>query len=180
MRRQYRMSAAQDFRLAQVCRMVSGGTPSKGNPEYWGGDVPWVTAKDMKGFELTSSGLCLTERGAEKVWVAPTECVLVLVRGMQLLRSLPVCVNRVRTAFNQDVKALIPNANVRARYLAWALRAQEESILGQVDTAGHGTRRLASDILGSIRIRVPSLREQDRMRRLARARREQREPRCQA
>jgi restriction endonuclease S subunit len=28
--------------------VVSGGTPSKKNPEYWDGNIPWVSCKDMK------------------------------------------------------------------------------------------------------------------------------------
>ncbi len=27
---------------------VSGGTPSKSEPEFWDGDIPWVSPKDMK------------------------------------------------------------------------------------------------------------------------------------
>ena len=34
--------------LSDVCRFQSGGTPSKKNPEFWQGTIPWVSPKDMK------------------------------------------------------------------------------------------------------------------------------------
>lgn len=35
-------------KLKYAASFVSGGTPSKGVPEYWDGDVPWASAKDLK------------------------------------------------------------------------------------------------------------------------------------
>jgi type I restriction enzyme S subunit len=34
---------------------MSGGTPSKSNPDFWGGPIPWVSAKSMKSFLLHDS-----------------------------------------------------------------------------------------------------------------------------
>ena len=52
------MSAFADeiIRLRNVGIWSGGGTPSKANPEYWdNGDIPWVSPKDMKTFELHDS-----------------------------------------------------------------------------------------------------------------------------
>lgn len=35
-------------RLKYSVFFFGGGTPSKDNPEYWTGDIPWVSPKDMK------------------------------------------------------------------------------------------------------------------------------------
>jgi len=35
--------------------LKSGGTPSKGKATYWGGNYPWVTAKDLKSSVLLDS-----------------------------------------------------------------------------------------------------------------------------
>ena len=34
-------------KLSQVVDFVSGGTPSTSNPEYWDGDIPWLSVKDF-------------------------------------------------------------------------------------------------------------------------------------
>jgi type I restriction enzyme S subunit len=36
-------------KLGELADIQSGATPSKGNPEFWNGSIPWVSAKDMKG-----------------------------------------------------------------------------------------------------------------------------------
>ena len=35
--------------LGGVTKWSSGGTPAKDNPEYWNGDIPWMTASSMHG-----------------------------------------------------------------------------------------------------------------------------------
>ncbi len=31
--------------IGEVCEVVSGGTPKTGNPDFWDGEIPWVTPK---------------------------------------------------------------------------------------------------------------------------------------
>ena len=34
--------------LSDVAQMESGHTPSRNHPEYWGGDIPWISVKDAR------------------------------------------------------------------------------------------------------------------------------------
>lgn len=34
-------------KLADIAAIVVGGTPSTANPDYWNGDILWVTPKDL-------------------------------------------------------------------------------------------------------------------------------------
>lgn len=34
--------------LADIARLESGHTPSRRHPEYWGGDIPWISLRDAK------------------------------------------------------------------------------------------------------------------------------------
>jgi len=35
-------------RLGEVCeKIISGGTPSKGHPEYWGGSIYWLSPSEL-------------------------------------------------------------------------------------------------------------------------------------
>ena len=29
--------------------LIGGGTPKTSNPDYWGGDIPWISVKDFNG-----------------------------------------------------------------------------------------------------------------------------------
>lgn len=48
-------------KLNDVCRITGGGTPSMGNSDYWGGDILWVTPKDMGLEIITNSELKITK-----------------------------------------------------------------------------------------------------------------------
>ena len=146
--------------LSELAVFYSGGTPNKANPTYWGGSIPWVTVKDMKGIRLDGAIDTLTEQGADTVRVVPTGAVLVLVRGMGLFKDLPVVLCDAPVAFNQDIKALVPKKDVDNQFLAYALFARKGDILKHVETAGHGTGRLDTDLLKSTRVPLPPLPEQ--------------------
>jgi type I restriction enzyme, S subunit len=147
--------------LGQVVDFISGGTPSKDEPSFWGGSVPWVSAKDMKQFLLHDAEDHLTEEGAKQATrVSPEGTVLLLTRGMTLLTDVPICVIRRPMAFNQDVKALRPRTGIRGEYLPYLLLGLKPRLLNLVDLAGHGTGRLNLDELKSLEIVLPPEDEQ--------------------
>ena len=155
--------------LGECARFQSGGTPSKERGDYWGGDFPWVTAKDMKTLCLTGSELRLTKSGKEVAAIAPALSVLVLTRGMTLLKDLPVGLVMQEASFNQDVKALIAKDGIDPWFLAYQLLANKSEILDLVDTAGHGTGRLDTELLKAFEIPVAPPKEQQAAARIIRA-----------
>lgn len=149
-------------KLGDIVQLVSGGTPSKSNPLFWEGNVPWVSPKDMKRFWLSDSEDHVSSSVPEEtnLKMIPEKTVLIVVRGMILAHTVPICMTRVPVTTNQDIKALLPITNINPVYLAWALLVQHESILGKVSTASHGTKRLETDILLATPVTVPPLKSQ--------------------
>lgn len=161
---------SQWVELEQVADFSSGGTPSKANSAYWNGNIPWVSAKDMKSPRLQDTEDHISEMGlASGSRLAPAGSTLVLVRGMTLLNDVPMCIASRDVAFNQDIKALTPKCNVVGSYLNYALRAAKPQLLAAVDLAGHGTGKIPTDILKSIRIWLPDAKEQLRIARVLEA-----------
>ncbi len=147
--------------LGRVADFLSGGTPSKDRTDYWGGSIPWVSAKDMKRFRLEDTEDHVTEDGAKSgTKVVPAGTVLMLARGMTLLNDVPICVAGQAMAFNQDVKALRPKSGVRNEFLPYLLLGHKEHLLSSVDLAGHGTGRLNSDELKGLDVLLPPEPEQ--------------------
>jgi type I restriction enzyme, S subunit len=149
--------------LDDVATFSSGGTPSKEEPNYWEGDYPWISAKDMKSFSIKDAGLKLTHEGLAVAKIAKKGSVLVLVRGMTLLKDLPVGYVERDVAFNQDIKALVAKSGVSGLFLAYALIANKNRILNLVNVAGHGTGRLDTTLLKEFPIDLPPLLEQCRI-----------------
>ena len=52
-------------RLGDVAEFQQGGTPSKSRPEYWEGDIPFVTGADLREFRISRDNArsFLTDQG---------------------------------------------------------------------------------------------------------------------
>jgi type I restriction enzyme S subunit len=147
--------------LADLVTFKSGGTPRTQNPDYWSGEIPWISAKDLTSFRLSDSQLKVTMLGAQSgTRLVPEGTVLLLVRGMTLHKDVPVGLTTRPMTFNQDIRALLPKNGVSPEFLAYSLVASKQRLRGFVDTAGHGTGRLASDFLQALLILLPPRHEQ--------------------
>jgi type I restriction enzyme S subunit len=66
-------------------------------------------------------------------------------------------------SFNQDVKALVPQAGLLAEFLLYSLQARTRQILDLVSSAGSGTGVIDTGLLKRLSIWVPDLPEQGRL-----------------
>ena len=41
------MEQWKEYRLSELCDILSGGTPKTTEPKYWGGGIPWLSVKDF-------------------------------------------------------------------------------------------------------------------------------------
>ena len=148
--------------LKHAVQFRSGGTPDKSNREYWDGDIPWASAKDLKVDNLYDTVDHITQQAVEEgaATLVDQGAVLVVVRGMILARTFPVVTARSPMAINQDLKALRANKHMGKEFLPWLLRGTEPETLDRLDEAGHGTKALRMDAWGAMLIPVPPLEEQ--------------------
>lgn len=145
--------------LRSLVNIQSGGTPSKKNPDYWDGDIPSVSPKDMKEDIIFDSIDHISQKAIEETNIKYVEpgAILIVVRGMILAHTIPIALAATRLTINQDMKALYPNCNdIDSTYLHAALKASSRKILSQVGTAGHGTRKFDTDELLKLPILIPS------------------------
>ncbi len=118
--------------VSEVATAIIGGTPSRSVPDYWHGNIQWVTAKDIaknNSRYLYKSQESITEMGVSKssTKIMPKNTILITSRGTvgaltQLGKEM---------AFNQTCYALIPNERIVPDYLYYALkgtRSQMESL----------------------------------------------------
>lgn len=148
--------------LGYLVRTMGGGTPAKEEPTYWSGGIPWVSPKDMKRPLIADSEDHVSQLALERtvLRLVPPPAVLVVVRGMILHHTFPVAETTVPVTLNQDMKALLPRSGIAARFLAYALRGLESALLSLVEEAGHGTRKVRTDLWRKFEMPVPPLDEQ--------------------
>ena len=148
--------------LKYLVSFSSGGTPSKDNLNYWEGDIPWASAKDLKTEKLNDTVDHITQLAVDTgvATLLPATSILVVVRGMILARTFPVTQTTVPMAINQDLKGIWPTDGLTPDFLAWLLRGSADESLLRLDEAGHGTKALRMDAWTSMRLPVPPKGEQ--------------------
>ena len=143
-------------RLRDLGEWSGGNTPSKANAAYWvDGTIPWVSPKDMKVDEITSSGDRVSEAALKegRVSLVPEGSVLIVTRSGILSHTLPVAVTKTPVTINQDLKALSPKPGVLPKYVAHALRGASRRILNQCSK--HGTTVASIETKGLLDFEIP-------------------------
>jgi type I restriction enzyme S subunit len=121
--------------LTEVCSSIlGGGTPSKSHPEYFTGNIPWVSPKDMKSSVISDSIDHITEDAINQSTtnLVPENSVLMVIRSGILKHTLPVAINSVPVTINQDMKAFVPNGKITASYLMHYFKSIEQDVLSGV------------------------------------------------
>ena len=150
-------------RLGDVTKWASGGTPSKDNPLYWSGNIPWISAATMHGNTFSTSKRMLTDMGVKNgSKIAKKGSILLLVRGSMLFNTIPVGVAGVDVAFNQDVKS-ITGTEIEHTYLYHFLKKSEHALLSKVVGTGIGAGKLDTDELQSTKLYLPQTAEQQKI-----------------
>ncbi|GGF54130.1 restriction endonuclease subunit S [Alteromonas lipolytica] len=152
------------IRLGELGYILGGGTPSKAKKEFWGGDVPWVSPKDMKLDFIESALDSVTDEAINNTSasIIPVGSLLMVVRGMILAHSFPVAISKKALIINQDMKALV-FSQVLPEYLLLIMKAFKGMIVDLVDRSSHGTCKLVSEKLFNIALPIPPKNEQERI-----------------
>lgn len=137
-------------KLGSLVKVVSGATPSKSREEFWTGDYPWVSPKDMKSIGISGAIDSISEQVFEETnqKKVPAGAILVVVRGMILAHTVPIGITLRDVAINQDIKAFLCGQELIPDFLLWLLKVQHDHLLSKVSTAAHGTKRFdVNDLL---------------------------------
>ncbi|MDB2335515.1 restriction endonuclease subunit S [Candidatus Poseidonia alphae] len=150
-------------KLGDCCDIVSGATPKTGNPDYWGGDIPWVSPKSLSKLEnkyLDTPTEYITQAGFDScsTRILPAKSLLLSCRapvGLTAINREPICTN-------QGFKSLIPNPEmVDINYLFHVMREMRPRLEAQ----GRGATftEVSKSIVERFEIPLPPLDEQRRI-----------------
>lgn len=107
--------------LRDIClKVLSGGTPTTENPDYWNGNLPWITSADIKGLRQIEVRKHITQKGLDNsaTNLLPKGSILVVTRvglGKLALTDFDVCIS-------QDLQGLVINRqDVMAEFVLYML-----------------------------------------------------------
>lgn len=114
-----------------MAKATGGGTPNTNNPEYWNGDIPWVSPKDMGPRIISETKDSITEKGLKEstTTVVEKNTVLIVVRSGILRHSIPVGITSIPVALNQDMKGLTTEQKLSPYYLAMLIFGCQKELL---------------------------------------------------
>ncbi len=148
--------------LKEVCQVISGATPKTDRAEYWGGDIRWVTPKDLgklKSIELTETARKITKIGHDSC-----STQIIPARSVLLTSRAPIgnlAINAVPMATNQGFKSLVPGKTVLVEFLYWTLKYRIDDLihLGRGGTFAE----VSKTIVSNFEIPVAPITEQKRI-----------------
>ena len=157
------MTEWKEYKLGEIAEIVGGGTPDTSNKEYWGGNIPWLTPKDLTGYNkifISSGERFITEEGLDNssTKLLPQGTVLLSSRapiGYVAIASNPICTN-------QGFKSIICNKDIVDNlYMYYWIKNNTELL----QSLGTGTTfaEISGSVVKSIAISLPPLPEQIRI-----------------
>ena len=144
--------------LGDTMTSQQGGTPSKGHNDYWGGEVPFVTAADLTEFRVGSknSRSFLTTQGLNSGATAICEPGTLLLATRTRVGQVGIA-NELMGA-SQDITVLKPNGLVEPTLLYWILKYCATEL--QRNSRGTSIQGITRNDVDSLPIFLPTLPEQ--------------------
>lgn len=160
----------EEASLSDLGVWSGGGTPSKGVAAYWGGDVPWLSPKDMKAWRLRGTADHITTLALQegRAQLLTANSVAFVVRSGILSHTLPVAIVPFETTVNQDMRVLTPTPSLNPEWLLYAILAHADDIRQRCQKDGTTVASIEVDQLQAYRILVPPRLDQDRIAEVAR------------
>ena len=145
------------MKLGDVCTFIGGGTPSKKNPAFYGGTIPWATVRDMNVRVITKTEHSITPD-------AVAQSATNIIPSGEIVISTHVGLGKVcflgqDTAINQDLKAVIPVDGLARRYLFYWFVSKAKNLIS--NGKGATVKGVTLNFVKSLEINVPSLKEQE-------------------
>ena len=148
-------------KLGDVCTIVSGTTPKSSCPEYWDGDINWVTPAELNDDSdvIYESQRKITEQAVQDSNLKPFPAGTVLLSSRAPIGK--VAIAGVEMYCNQGFKNLICSDKIYNRYLYHFLKTSTEYL----NSLGRGAtfKEISKSIVENIAIPLPSLAEQRRI-----------------
>ena len=139
-----------------VFKIVGGGTPSKNNPEYYLGNIPWMSVKDMNKNILEDTVDHITQEAIDN------SATNLIPKGTPIIATRmslgKVVVANFDSAINQDLKAIFLDHNIDKNFFVYWYRSQSKLI----ESLGTGTtvKGIRLEVINNLDFPVVPLAEQ--------------------
>lgn len=147
--------------LGEIAKIYSGGTPSRSNPSYWDGDIPWIKTTQIQNGLITNDEVdeWITEDGLKNssAKIVPKGTILMAMYGQGKTRG-QVAILGIDAAINQACAAIQLKDGISRDFIYQQLLFHYNSIRGLSNTGGQ--QNLSAELLRETSLSLPSYHEQ--------------------
>ena len=150
------------YKISDIGEVVGGGTPSTANSDFWGGDIPWISPKDLTGYKsvyISHGESFLNKTGLKSgTKLLPKDTVLFSSRapiGYVAIASNPICTN-------QGFKSIICNKEIiNPLFLYYYIKGNLDYI--KLFGTGATFPEISGAAMRKIKVQIPTLPTQQKI-----------------
>lgn len=148
------------LKIADIADTTSGGTPNRGMPEYYNGDIPWVKSGELKDGLITTCDEYITEAGLKNssAKLFPKGTLLVAMYGANIGKT---GVLDFDATTNQAVCAIFPKVDISREFLYWYFKQQRIDFIAV--GKGGAQPNISQTIINNASIVVPDEKVQEKI-----------------
>ena len=148
------------IRVGDIGSWGSGATPSRTNPAYYGGSIPWLKTGDLNDGFIKEVPEHITELALEKTSVRlnPVGSVLMAMYGATIGK---LGILEISATTNQACCACIPYAGMYNKYLFYYLMSMRQTYIGMAE--GGAQPNISKEKIVNSILPLPPLEEQHRI-----------------
>ena len=146
--------------VGEIFEILGGGTPSTAMPQYWQGDIPWITSADIHGLRDVRPRKYVTREGIadSAANTAPPGSVIVVTR----VALGKVALVERELSYSQDSQALVPKSgDVDSLFASYALSSATQVF--KTDNRGTTIKGVTKKELRDLPLLLPPLPEQKKI-----------------
>lgn len=144
--------------LAEISKLNSGGTPSRGNSSFWiNGKIPWYSSGELNDEYTKEPKEYITNEGLQNsnAKLFPRGTLLI---GMYDTAALKMSILDREATFNQAIAGVTPDSNIDLKFIMYFIEANKAEFLKQ--RVGIRQRNLSLDKIKNFQIPSISKKEQ--------------------
>lgn len=154
-------SASIETTLEKLGDWGSGGTPSRSQPEFFGGEISWVKIGDLNDGLISQTEESLTQKGLKSsaAKLIPPGAVLIAMYGASIGK---LGVTAIHCCTNQAIAHCLPNSEAVETFYLFYFLLHNRPLLVQLGK-GAAQPNISQTVLKKLKILLPPLPEQQRI-----------------
>jgi len=146
--------------IGSICCTSSGGTPSRKNLNYYGGNIPWLKSGELNDGNISQSEEFITEQGLNNssAKINNPDTLLIALYGATVGK---LGILTIAASTNQAICAITLPDELYTRFIFWYLKSIRRNLLNS--RIGGAQPNISQQIIRNLEIPIPPLPEQHRI-----------------